>query len=89
MPDQNLNDDSIKLVRFKVLVIKRDCERVLVEREELIQANIDNPQSYTARKIAEVIESLGVPKDDRKYLRVWWEVLDRFRNEARDQTGPG
>jgi hypothetical protein len=115
MPDTNLSDDMLKLVRYKVLFVKRDYEHAFPEVEELVHDNMDST-SYTAWKIAEFIQKLaagetkvpnkwtdgypsdkdeggnfkyrrngmltGFPEDDKKYLRVYYEVLDRYVRES-------
>jgi hypothetical protein len=115
MPDQDLHDDMLKLVRYKILFVKRDYEEVLLpDKEELVSENTD-PSGYTAWKVAEFIQNLGktpipekwlekkyprdVSKDtptsppkngptidrldeeDKKYLRVYYEVLARYPRE--------
>ena len=80
---KDLHDDMLKLVRFKVLFVKREGERVLKEGDELVPDNLDST-AYTAWKIAE-LEKSGELKDidnkDKKYLRVYYEVLDRYARE--------
>jgi len=110
--DTNLNDDLLKLVRFKILFIKRDYEHAFPEQEELVYDNIDGT-AFTAWKIAEFIQGLGrketgvphkwtkktpgdrypgdghvsgehlisLPEDDKKYLRVYFQVLERYHRE--------
>ncbi len=112
MPDRNLSDDMLKLVRYKVLFVKRDYETAFPEREELVPDNMTDT-AYTAWKIAEFIQSLnmketkipakwgrqyprneehkpphrdnvtlfGFPEGDKKWLRVYYEVLDRYVRE--------
>jgi quinol monooxygenase YgiN len=107
MPDTDLRDDMLKLVRYKILFVKRDLEYTFPEKEELVSENIDST-GYTAWKIAEFIQDLGnvaippkwrdkkyprdatretAPKinkldeDDKKYLRVYYDVLDRYPRE--------
>jgi len=62
--DECLNDDLLKLVRYKVLFVKRDYEVAFPEQEELVYDNL-TPAAYTAWKVAEFIQGLGrtkVPK---------------------------
>ena len=115
MSDTNLNDDMLKLVRYKILFVKRDYEVAFPEVEELVHDNL-TATAYTAWKIAEFIQNLGnektpipskwspdyppgdkdekgsykykrdgkligLPEDDKKYLRVYFEVLDRYVRE--------
>ena len=112
--DKNLNDDQLKLVRFKILFIKRDYEHAFPEQEELVYDNLDGA-AFTAWKIAEFIQSLGrkevpiprrwtnespgdrypgkqsqhvsgdrligLPEHDKKHLRVYYQVLERYPRE--------
>jgi len=114
MDDKNLQDDMLKLVRYKILFVKRDREYAFPEQEELVPDNIDG-SAYTAWKIAQFIQSLalkethvprmwkrdypkegrhradvgdhgpdillGFPEDDKKYLRVYYQVLERYKRE--------
>jgi hypothetical protein len=107
--DQDLKDDMLKLVRYKILFVKRDYEHAFPEQEDLIWDNLDG-SSFTSWKIAEFIQGLhagntrvpekwknrkdaawadftkgdyllGLPEGDKKYLRVFYQVLDRYRRE--------
>ena len=104
--DKALNDDSLKLVRYKILFVKRDYEYAFPEQEALVWDNLD-ATAFTSWKIAEFIQSLGrakttspwrnypsedkglrkdgmllgFPEDDKKYLRVYYEVLERYPRE--------
>src|SRR5216684_3571190 len=51
MADTNLNDDMLKLVRYKVLFIRRDHEYAFPEMEELVHDNMTD-SAFTAWKIA-------------------------------------
>jgi hypothetical protein len=111
--DKDLNDDMLKLVRYKVLFVKRGLEHAFPEHESLVYDNMDG-QAFTAWKIAEFIQLLqrretpvpyawgnayppekdhqgkllregdhllGLPEDDKKHLRLFYEVLDRYPRE--------
>jgi hypothetical protein len=104
MPDTNLNDDMLKLVRYKILFIKRDYEVAFTEQEDLVYDNMDDT-AFTAWKIAEFIQALDhtpipkrweaksyprkdpggmihkLPEDDKKFLRVYYEVMQRYVRE--------
>lgn len=122
---EDLNDDMLKLVRYKILFVKRDLEFAFPEREELVCDNMDG-QAYTAWKIAEFIQRLekgrdprnvdgekfrvpdkwkehGYPKnefrydsvyfwgfeeDDKKYLQVYYEVLERHPRDLQVRRRP-
>lgn len=110
MPDKDLNDDQLKLVRYKILFVKRDYEVAFPEREELVHDNISG-EAFTAWKIAEFIQRLDrepipdrwkkkdylkfregddrrfihrLDEDDKKFLRVYYEVLERYVREEDD-----
>ena len=57
MSDNNLRDDMLKLVQYKIIFVKRDYEHVLQEQEELIADNID-AAGYTMWKIAIFMQQL-------------------------------
>lgn len=104
MADRDLQDDQLKLVRYKILFVKRDLEHAFMEQEELVPENTTEI-GYTAWKIAEFIQHLDttavpdkwksrkypseskdgkihkLPEDDKKYLRVYYEVLARYARE--------
>lgn len=103
--DNNLQDDMLKLVRYKILFVKREYELAFPEREDLVSENMDG-SAFAGWKVAEFIQELGrgetpVPKrwldkgypksefvkdgkllglteNDKKYLRVYYEVLERY-----------
>jgi hypothetical protein len=109
--DKDLQDDMLKLVRFKVLFVRREYEHAFDEREDLVAENMDGT-AFTAWKVAEFIQVLqkketrqplkwktkgypkdylvdkdgeayltGLPDEDKRYLRVYYEVLDRYSRE--------
>jgi len=107
MPDTDLSDDMLKLVRYKILFIKRDYEVAFQEVEEIVHDNLAGT-AFTGWKIAEFIQNLDtvtvpfkwrkqhyprdvgddkdakvlkLPEEDKKYLRVYYEVLDRYVRE--------
>jgi len=106
MPDTNLSDEMLKLVRYKILFVKRDYETAFREVEELVHDDM-TASAYSGWKIAEFIQNLGnakteipekwkdypskefrrdgkligFPESDKKYLRVYFEVLDRYVRE--------
>jgi hypothetical protein len=110
--DRDLRDDTLKLVRYKILFVKREYEVAFREQEDLVYDNMD-ATSFAAWKVAEFVQRLhetgeevplrwrnrypnepedrsryiqgglvrGLPEDDKKYLRVYYEVLDRYPRE--------
>jgi len=123
MRDKDLNDDQLKLVRYKILFVKRDYEVAFDEKEELVHDNMTG-DAFAAWKVAEFIQELnrrrtyvpskwrgndgklkypagtehaertdkgwvllGLPEGDKKYLRVYYEVLERYvREEEEDEV---
>jgi len=126
--DKDLNDDMLKLVRYKILFVKRGYEHAFGEEESLVSDNMDG-SAFTAWKIAEFIQRLakvetvvkkvndkeeshtvsaseihvpwtgypsaeyvredrhgkkrltGFPESDKKYLRLYYEVLERYNRQ--------
>lgn len=121
MRDKDLNDDQLKLVRYKILFVKRDYETAFPEKEELVADNLTG-EGFAAWKVAEFIQQLaerkthipsdwkkgdkpkypeedkytaktnegwvllGLPEGDKKYLRVFFEVLERYVREEDEDT---
>jgi hypothetical protein len=80
--DKNLRDDMLKLVRYKVLFVKREHEKAYPEEEDLVSDNMDDA-AFTAWKVAEFIQNHPnqFQEEDKKYLRIHYEVLERFPRE--------
>ncbi len=55
--DRDLRDDTLKLVRYKILFVKRDYEVAFQEQEDLVYDNMDGT-SFAAWKVAEFIQKL-------------------------------
>jgi hypothetical protein len=93
LPDQDLSgSDTLKLVRYKIVFVKRDHELVFLEKEELVSYETTGP-AWAAMKISEFTGSLGtrqpseyVPECDHKYLRIVFEVLQRWPREPATTT---
>ncbi len=86
--DKNLNDDMLKLVRFKILFVKRDFEHAFAEQEELVFDNISGAD-FTAWKIAEFIQKLNRCKNEREPDRV--RIPEKWRRKCyptRDYSAP-
>lgn len=106
--DKDLDDDTVKLVRYKILFVKPEHECAFPEEEELVSDSMD-ASVYAAWKIAEFMQKLtngeiavpnkwmergypgsehiragkliGLHQEDKKYLRVYHEVLERYQIE--------
>jgi hypothetical protein len=127
MPDQDLSGaDTLKLVRYKIVFVKRDYEVVFPEREDVVSYDTTGP-AWAALKISEFMGSLGsirrpdkwrqyqgdcdtgcntvyppcapdnqeyirsnrpddpgIPPCDRKYIQIFFEVLQRWQREPAD-----
>jgi hypothetical protein len=83
--NQTLNNDRVKLVRYKILSLKRDEEKVVVDgKDELVTDNIED-SAYVAWKIAEHCDTAGKSAEkDGKYLRVYFEVLESWERQKDD-----
>lgn len=63
MRDRNLNDDQLKLVKYRVLFVKRGYEAVLDDNSDMVHDNL-SPEGFVAWKIAEFsrrLENVRVP----------------------------
>ena len=104
--DKDLQDEMLKLVRYKILFVKREYEYAFQEKECMVYDSMD-PAAFAAWKVAEFIQQLqkgktpvpdgwdfldpqyinqdncliGLCDDDKKYLRVYYEVLERYPRE--------
>ena len=103
--DQDLSgEDTLKLVRYKILFVKRDYEVAFDEKEDLVSYSTTTPD-WAALKICEFTENLKttkvpekwdkkkypkkasggniveIPTEDRKYIRIYFEVLQRWDRE--------
>lgn len=86
MPDTNLSDDSVKLVHYVVVSIERDNERIL-PRGEGYRIVTDNmtAEAFAAWTIAHYFQTKDheeLAEDEKKYLRVCYEVRCRWARES-------
>jgi hypothetical protein len=70
MRDANLNDDMLKLVRYKILFVKRDYEVAFPEEEDLVPDNMTGAD-FSAWKVAEFIQRLGHRPPDVRFPKRW------------------
>lgn len=82
MPDTNLADDMVKLVRYTIVSIKRDDEKILKRDEEIFDDNMTD-DAFASWVISKYGDSQGLSSNDRKYLRVSYEVLGRWARQDR------
>lgn len=86
MTDTNLSDDSVKLVHYVVVSIERDNERIL-PRGEGYRIVTDNmtAEAFAAWTIAHYFQTKDheeLAEDEKKYLRVCYEVRCRWPRES-------
>ena len=87
MRDSNLSDDMVKLVRFTIVSITRDDEHILRYGlgEKIVTDNMDD-ESFASWVLSEYFqraEHEPIDDDDKKYLRVFTEVLARWAKQDR------
>jgi hypothetical protein len=90
MHDTNLSDDMVKLVRYTIVSIKRNAERVIHHDQAIFDDNMTG-DAFASWMIAAYLQSERYQRlrardpevetlahGDKKYLRVAWEVLSRW-----------
>jgi hypothetical protein len=87
----DLNDDTVKLVAYTIVSVKRDKERVLPKgTDQIVIASNLSSEGFTSMIIAQYFQSQNykdlaedekVKEDDRKYLRVHYVVSRRWPRE--------
>lgn len=80
--DRNLSDDMVKLVRYNIVSIKRDAEKIMHRDEVIFDENMTD-DGFATWVISKYGDARGLSSDDRKYLRVSYEVLDRWAKQDR------
>ena len=99
MRDANLNDDMLKLVRFKILFVKRGYEMAFPEEEDLVPDNMTGAD-FTAWKVAEFIQKLEKRPPEVRFPKRWiaksdyykyslprdWERGERYRPKASEEA---
>ncbi len=82
--DTHLSDDMVKLVRYSIVSVQRDHETTLVSgHERIFDDNLDEA-AFSAWVISDYAGQSTLPKQDNKYLRVNYEVLDRWPRQDRN-----
>lgn len=80
--DVNLSDDMVKLVRYNIVSIARDAEKILKRGEEIFSDNMTD-EAFATWVISQYADSIGMSPEKRKYLRVSHEVLGRWPKQDR------
>lgn len=81
--DRNLSDDTVKLVRYSIVSIERDDERIHFRGEEIFDDNMTD-DAFATWVISKHGDAQGLSAEDRKYLRVSYEVLGRWPKQDRE-----
>ena len=84
--ESSLSDDMVKLVRYSIVSIKRDDEKEIVSGEERLVTDNLTDDAFTSWMISqndEAIRKSGVLGNDRQYLRVSYEVRERWPKQDR------
>jgi len=92
--DTNLSDDMVKLVRYTIVSIERDHERIIHHNEEIVTDNLTD-DAFASWMIASYLQSKEymrkvdedprhkIRHDHKKNLRVCFEVLCRWPKQDR------
>ena len=83
MSDENLSGDDVKLVRYQIVSIERDRERILENDDELVTDDLTG-ETFAAWVIARHFQGEHRPMIEKrkKYLRVCFRVLCRWPRQA-------
>jgi hypothetical protein len=73
----DLRDDRVKLVRYTLLSLRPEEERILRRGETLVTEPLPG-SAFAAWVIGQYLDAHQLPADDRRYLRVHREVAARF-----------
>ena len=82
MADKDLSNDMVKLVQFSIVSIQRGREHTLETGERIVSDNMTG-EAFATWMIAEFIQRdpHRVPHEAKKYLRVYYSVLDQWERE--------
>jgi len=82
MAETNLNDDFAKLIQYSIVSIGRDRpdEKKLLLSDQIVVTENMTGDSFATWMIARFIQDEGMnfPHAEKKYLRVYYNVLDRW-----------
>jgi uncharacterized membrane protein YgcG len=78
MPNTDLDNDRVNLVRYTIVTIKRGYESILqTGGEELVKERMSG-EAFAAWVVARYAERNKIPDADKQYLRVYYEVLQSW-----------
>jgi hypothetical protein len=83
----SLNDEGLKLVRYKVLFVKRDLETVLEQRDELVSDKLDD-QDFISWKTAEFMQRLSTVNAPARWVQKKYPQEYRAGAESKLQSIP-
>lgn len=88
--DQDLQDDDVKLVRYSIVSLRRCHERLLKAGQQVVTESMTG-EGFAAWMVASWAASSKrkVAPEDLRYLRVTWEVIDRWPRRKKDCRGGG
>jgi hypothetical protein len=82
-PPGGLRDDRVKLVRFTLLSLRREQERILRRGETLVTESLGD-RDFDAWAIGQYLDAHDLPPDEGRFLRVHYEVAARYDREPFD-----
>jgi hypothetical protein len=95
MRDQDLGGDDLKVIRYRIIYTKRDHEAFLEDGDTLIDYRT-TAADYGGLLICSFMEKVAkgqiqlpakvgkISEEDRRYVRITLEVVDRFPRESGD-----
>src|SRR5689334_15639974 len=81
MESKDLNNSNIKLVKYTIVCVDRKHERILHTDEKIVVEPMSHA-AFASWMIAEYLQSEHIPDEEKKYLRVSFDVLDSWPREA-------
>jgi hypothetical protein len=76
-----LNNNNIKLVKYTIICIDLKHERVLHADERIVIASTSHA-AFASWMIADYLQSEHIADEEKKYLRVSFDILDSWPREA-------
>jgi hypothetical protein len=75
------DDCSLRLIQYTIVTIKRGEERILHHGQTLVR-DVMTQCEFDTVVVAEYVSLHGVPPEDRRYLRVWSEILETWQKQS-------
>jgi hypothetical protein len=70
-------EEDVKLVRYALLSVERERERLLETGEELVTGALP-AAGFEALVLGRGSRRAGLAPEEHRFLRVWWRVLARY-----------